>query len=670
MDQLKPAIEWCKKNIFWIACFLLSATLAGIFFFSSTQLAAAQKKRTKAITDQIRALESITKYDAEPDDDGKTHPNKSTEEGMDAEMDRTISAIAAAWQQRYDEQKEIFNWPVDVLGQETCDFFSSIEVVEKISDPGKGFEKFRKSYYDNIPKFVTKICRELGTNWKYDPKLIEEKEKERTRGQDGMGGGPGMGGMGGPGMGGMGPGMGQGVDPMDELNKFPVVWDEFNQDLWYQKLTDFAGYDDHTDAALYPTFLQANMLQQDLWLLEAMFKNIKKLNGDSSSNDTSKIKTIDHVVFGREALVQLGVLSPADPRLSGKAPKADPAAGGGQFGPGGMSMGPGGIPGGMGNGPGAAGSMLPGGFDPNSEKNPYHGRYVGPDLTPIKASEVKAVIGGEVLPENNLELIVAKRVPFRLAVEMDEREIHNFIAICANSNFVFEVNQLRVNRHFVTNEEIKFNGGITKNDTAGMGGPGMGMGGMGGPGMGMGGMGGPGMGMGGMGGPGMGGGNIDLDKLDSRDIESRTNFDVAVEFYGVVKIYNPVRENFLRKAAGQEVVDETATEMPADAVAAPAATTPKTTTPDATTTTPPAADPAAAPATTPEGGTTPTPDASATPAGSAGPATAPAATPSSAPESAPAANPNTGAAGQPAPGQQPATGQPGANQLGAEGSGN
>ena len=33
---------------------------------------------------------------------------------------------------------------------------------------------------------------------------------------------------------------------------------------------------------------------------------------------------------------------------------------------------------------------------------------------------------------------------------------------------------------------------------------------------------------------------------------------MSVEFYGVVKIYNPVRENFLRLAAGQQVVDETA----------------------------------------------------------------------------------------------------------------
>ncbi len=70
----------------------------------------------------------------------------------------------------------------------------------------------------------------------------------------------------------------------------------------------------------------------------------------------------------------------------------------------------------------------------------------------------------------------------------------------------------------------------------------------------------------GMGGPGgmsgfsmdIGGGLRGNDRGDasatvaSTDVEIRTNYDVHVEFYGIVKIYNPVREKFLRKAAGIE----------------------------------------------------------------------------------------------------------------------
>ena len=52
---------------------------------------------------------------------------------------------------------------------------------------------------------------------------------------------------------------------------------------------------------------------------------------------------------------------------------------------------------------------------------------------------------------------------------------------------------------------------------------------------------------GGLGGSGSG------DDLDASPVEIRTNYDVDVEFYGIVKIYNPVREKFLRRAAGENV---------------------------------------------------------------------------------------------------------------------
>lgn len=48
-----------------------------------------------------------------------------------------------------------------------------------------------------------------------------------------------------------------------------------------------------------------------------------------------------------------------------------------------------------------------------------------------------------------------------------------------------------------------------------------------------------------------------MDEIDlkSTPVEVRTNYDVNVEFYGIVKIYNPVREKFLREAAGLEEVE-------------------------------------------------------------------------------------------------------------------
>ena len=39
---------------------------------------------------------------------------------------------------------------------------------------------------------------------------------------------------------------------------------------------------------------------------------------------------------------------------------------------------------------------------------------------------------------------------------------------------------------------------------------------------------------------------------DVSTVEKRVNFDVRVEFFGIIKIYNPVREDLIRKAAGLE----------------------------------------------------------------------------------------------------------------------
>ncbi len=67
-------------------------------------------------------------------------------------------------------------------------------------------------------------------------------------------------------------------------------------------------------------------------------------------------------------------------------------------------------------------------------------------------------------------------------------------------------------------------------------------------------------------GGGLGGGGP---KLSSSPIETRTSYDVNVEFYGIVKIYNPVRENLLRAAAGLELKGG----VEAEAAAPPAAAT-------------------------------------------------------------------------------------------------
>ena len=242
------------------------------------------------------------------------------------------------------------------------------------------------------------------------------------------------------------------------------------------------------------------------------------------------IKNIDHVVFGREVGGKLGSLVTPDQRLAGKT-QTDVAkfgGGGGEFEDGLGDFGEDG--GDMGDmGAMFGGGRMQGGMGDDDEggtgltgSSPYEGRYVDLDFEPLPAETVKLVITGEVLPEKNLELIVAKRVPVRIALKMDERKIAEFMAACANSPFAFEIQQVRWNRHKPGGEEIPLggSGGAADNKLGGMN-----------------------QDM-----AGMAGGAVILEA--SVDVEKRTNYDVNVEFYGIVKIYNPVRAERLRRAAG------------------------------------------------------------------------------------------------------------------------
>ena len=78
---------------------------------------------------------------------------------------------------------------------------------------------------------------------------------------------------------------------------------------------------------------------------------------------------------------------------------------------------------------------------------PFHNMYVDTKFEPIASEEVLKVVKGAELPESHLELIIAKRLPVRIGLRMDERKISDFMAACINSPFSFEIQQVRINRH-------------------------------------------------------------------------------------------------------------------------------------------------------------------------------------------------------------------------------
>jgi hypothetical protein len=157
-------------------------------------------------------------------------------------------------------------------------------------------------------------------------------------------------------------------------------------------------------------------------------------------------------------------------------------------------------------------------FTDNS-RDYLNGRYVNSRFEPLTSATVRAAVGQEKL-SNNAELIVAKRVPFRIAFEMDERRIPKFLAACANSPFRFEVRQIRINRH-VPGQTILPDG---KDFSTGPSGP--------------------------TDESGTASANTrrTANKIEET-VATRTNYFVKVEFYGVVKVYNPVNKKLFDSIA-------------------------------------------------------------------------------------------------------------------------
>jgi len=374
----------------------------------------------------------------------------------------------------------------------------------------------------------------LRTRWNYDPEHLEAREmanaatasstNARTFGGYNEGfenGGVGYGGQAGANGKSAVLEAGMVVDELTgetiDLNSYAVIWSSTNQLLWQTKMTSFKGRDDHQSPTNTPTPLQCYMLQQDLWLLEALFRIIREVNGDADANDISTIKRLDHVVFGRDVGGKLGELTPFDERLGAVVVEEDePQTGRG----GGIDR--------FRNRDDSYGEEIDEGVaDGPALVSPVEGRYVDSNFEPLEAEKVKTILSSDVLPEEELELIVSKRVPVRIAVRMKETEIVNFMAACANSPFAFEIQQVRWNKH-LPGEEIPIGGGGLATGARGGMPTGFGQ---------------------------FGQGRISSQQgpvLKSTPVEIRTNYDVNVEFYGIVKIYNPVRAKVLRAAAGLE----------------------------------------------------------------------------------------------------------------------
>ena len=419
-----------KKNYFWIANFLLTAAMIGVWFYSTGAITKATNDRVSEIKSKLSAAGAVNKVSAE--EGANAHPNQSTEDGMKVKLDALADSITRAWTTRYDSQQQLMQWPESILfgdaGRAFRKEFDKFHPPEILPAENTGQSEQMKIllqvYKQQIPVQMQTICSIIKSDWQFQ-ELLDAAASKESLNDEGSAKKPEA--------------STQTNDdeqePSDEEKRQQereeafrtgrqiVSWSETNQDLWYRKLTSFRGRDDNEFSVNLPTPSQVYMLQQDLWLLQAMFEIIREVNSQQdadgkmivdddgnplllAANDLAAVKHIDHVVFGREALALLGTITDT-------IAASEQAAAAGGRGRGGRS----------------------GRKSKSSDESfaylgqpAFHGRYVNSNLEPIEADSIRKVLTDKTLPASDLEVVVAKRVPVRLAVQMDERKIAEFLA--------------------------------------------------------------------------------------------------------------------------------------------------------------------------------------------------------------------------------------------------
>ncbi|MEC7602900.1 MAG: hypothetical protein VX668_02710, partial [Planctomycetota bacterium] len=334
MDQLKPIIQNLVKHRFWVACLSLVIAIIVVFYLASSSVSSARDKYVSDIKSKFTSTQNLAGIDPSEGlsnlaDEVKesledAFPNKAILDQMDNITDEAKISTRAAWGYQYQQQQKLLVFPTDLPEEVRSAFRRYLPIEQKLpkfdemKQQDEAREEYRMAYGGYIKARLPQLAKKIGAKWR--PSAMGD-----------MGGGP-MGGMGGGPMGGMSGGpMGGGpsggnmfggsggsdpANPMgggssgamsgdpslaDDGSPEVVAWNLANQAKWLERATSFAGINFNRSPNNVPTTHQVMYVQEDLWVLEAIFDVIKQTNGDADANDLAPIKTVDHILLGQDA---------------------------------------------------------------------------------------------------------------------------------------------------------------------------------------------------------------------------------------------------------------------------------------------------------------------------------------------------------------------------------
>ncbi len=488
MDKLTQYFAVLKKYQFWFICATVSLVTLICYVAASSGLARQTSARTKQLEGKFKAVK------VEPN-----HPNQAVIEAIQKKDDTLKHSVYEAWQILYSRQKKNNPLPA-VLDKDFKTHFESLKPREELAP-------VYREQYQNF------ILRELPTLLTLVDARRQREDKRQPSGDAGAKGaaigsrvGPGQGNLAGRFV---GPAAGRGETTEEDLVGI-VDWNPAD----YSELEgDFSGQKKGFYWKARPSTLEVELAQENLWVIQALLRVIRKTNDGATSNASAAVKQIVSLQFGKEAAAawKHGVAA------------VTATTGGGRYGGKGEDMGAG----------GRTGKTTALGEE-GSRQQLIEGRYVDSKGEPVPYDEEAPRYATHPYSEFVM-------MPIRMSLVMDQRRVSRLLVECANSSMPIEVRQVQLTK---TPGSVLDFGGDSRGGRGGGKGSDSGKGGRGGyvP---------HGQAFGGR---GAGGGN----QTDA------SPYDIPVEILGIIYIYNPPTTG----TTTTEQVDEEA----APAEPAPAAT--------------------------------------------------------------------------------------------------
>jgi hypothetical protein len=415
MEQVKTFLAAVKKHHFWILCGL--AVLIGLGMTIS-----AKTKLLKDYEDEKGKINSAQTSVA-PFATGQDHPNPTWVDDAKAKTVEAQKKVFDAWNKLYQEQaKSVFQWPLDLTDDQAFlkEFAAADDQTEKKLDR----KKLDELAYRYI-SYITKVTL---------PRLATIIDAEWTAGDDKDAARRAA----------------AGPDAAEAVSH-KVVWDSADQQ---HKFDDYNWQE-------RPSRLDMQYAQEEMWVMEALFKAIQRANSDARGSYDAAVRQLNEVLVGYDATNRYPLGEGAGriirtthtliPAVGTSAP-----SGGDSSAPARSMIEPrrpdrqNGVAGGGGSsgvrpttgrgGAGVADSSAPVGPEAAADPSAWlkDGRYV---KVPAGSVEIQPLLGSELQSTSTPEY---KLMAFRLRLVVDEAQYPRIIEELASSVLPIEVREVQI----------------------------------------------------------------------------------------------------------------------------------------------------------------------------------------------------------------------------------